>query len=219
MNEYAARNALLRELGFPSYDDYLQSDLWKSIRRGALKRTCGKCVRCGRPARVVHHKDYSRETMLGHRPDSLIPVCCSCHRKAERAPGGEKRTQVEANLILAQDVRKRPKKLKLKPESKPETKEKDEPKAKKTRRVAAELILDAILERMGYRSLNDYFESPLFERIRRGVLRRANYRCHDCGDPAEYVRLLDFEKPTLTGNQYDRVRACCSNHLVGRATP
>lgn len=38
MREYEARDAALRSIGFNSYQAYLLSDLWKSIRRRAMKK-------------------------------------------------------------------------------------------------------------------------------------------------------------------------------------
>lgn len=84
---YAERSREVRRLGFSTYKAYLQSDLWKTIRRRVLQRN-GDCRRCGVVATQVHHASYDRKTMTGETINSLIPCCSRCHRTAERHARG-----------------------------------------------------------------------------------------------------------------------------------
>ncbi len=90
---YAQRNELIRvELGFESYQEYLESDLWASIRARAMKRygkgRRGKrrrCWVCLSPwvATQVHHVVYTRNNLKGFTVTNLKPVCDLCHGTAE----------------------------------------------------------------------------------------------------------------------------------------
>jgi 2-polyprenyl-6-methoxyphenol hydroxylase-like FAD-dependent oxidoreductase len=42
---------------------YLQSALWRKIRRRVLKRDRNTCVRCGCKATQVHHRSYEPEAV------------------------------------------------------------------------------------------------------------------------------------------------------------
>jgi hypothetical protein len=83
---YKERNILLSSLGFGSYGEYLQSELWDSIRKVAMK---DKCHCCSGHAQHLHHRIYTIETLT--KPSSqLISLCEACHVKVEFR-GGEKR--------------------------------------------------------------------------------------------------------------------------------
>lgn len=83
-NCYAYRDDNLRHLGFPSYQAYLDSDLWQSIRARVLAggALCAKCHK--RPAAQVHHRAYDPQTLRGDDLASLTPLCRGCHKRAER---------------------------------------------------------------------------------------------------------------------------------------
>jgi 5-methylcytosine-specific restriction endonuclease McrA len=98
-DNYTERLRNLKVLGFNSYRDYLRGRLWASVRAAALARNGGRCRGCGRPARQVHHQDYSPETLLGQRPHRLIPVCRRCHERIEFDEGGKKRPLREARAV------------------------------------------------------------------------------------------------------------------------
>jgi|3_EtaG_2_1085321.scaffolds.fasta_scaffold22079_5 hypothetical protein len=116
MDTYAAyheRDDLLRELGYPSYQDYLASDLWQSIRSKVLNKAKGKCSICRRRAFQVHHTEYSRECLEGNQPKSLYAICGRCHEDIEFDRDGFKRKLEEANEsggLVTCDERKRNKK-------------------------------------------------------------------------------------------------------------
>ena len=82
LKAYHKRNTRLQSLGFKSYQDYLASDLWKSIRAEVLKRDGGKCQICGGAAVQVHHTCYSRAS-LTRMTDGQISICRSCHKFIE----------------------------------------------------------------------------------------------------------------------------------------
>ena len=83
MKEYAARNALLKALGYATYKAYLASPLWKSIRARVLRRFGGKCKGCGRRASQVHHHHYTREVLTGRSIEGMSAVCGNCHEGIE----------------------------------------------------------------------------------------------------------------------------------------
>jgi hypothetical protein len=99
MNRYAQRDAVLREMGFPTYADYLASPLWARIKRRLFK-AYGLCV-CGAPATEVHHRTYKRRYMEGRGKiySFLIPICRTCHQRIEFDERG-KTALGHANRIL-----------------------------------------------------------------------------------------------------------------------
>lgn len=99
---YTERNRLLKELGFESYDAYLQSPLWKLIRSRLLK---GRCIVCREPGQVLHHISYSRDTLLGRDSRMLKVLCHRCHTRIEVTDKGHKRSLGEANRELWKLIR------------------------------------------------------------------------------------------------------------------
>lgn len=77
-NAWQIRRASLETLGFTSYQDYLDSELWQTIRRQVLDRDLHRC-RCRKAATQVHHSDYSVATLRGERLHRLVSVCRRCH--------------------------------------------------------------------------------------------------------------------------------------------
>lgn len=96
LSRYFYRNELLKELGYPTYKDYLASDLWQKIRRRVLGRYRHKCQSCGKLATEVHHKHYSRKVLTGQHIIGLKAICSACHREIE-FENGEKVDVVTAN--------------------------------------------------------------------------------------------------------------------------
>ena len=103
MTSYQQRRIVLIELGYTTYDDYLRSTLWGSIRATVLKRCKSKCEVCPQQiATEVHHKSYNHSAMAGSTLGDLVGICRSCHQCAEFHPNGDKRTHEEVNMrILA----------------------------------------------------------------------------------------------------------------------
>ena len=66
-----------------SYDDYLQTDVWKEIRFTRLKMDHFKCQQCGSGINVqVHHIRYP-ESAWGteNLKDDLVTLCDLCHKE------------------------------------------------------------------------------------------------------------------------------------------
>ena len=99
MNRYAQRDAVLLEMGFSSYREYLNSSLWKSIRKRLLKACC-VCV-CGKPATEFHHRSYKRRYLEGRGKvhKFITPICRECHLKIE-FEGSQKMSLGWANARL-----------------------------------------------------------------------------------------------------------------------
>lgn len=116
---YGSRNKVLAQIGFASYDLYLASSLWAGIRAKVLKGA--DCYGCGGKPNQVHHRSYSKATMLGGRMDRLVAVCEFCHTAAEFA-NGLKVGPGEANRYLDNLHNKRTKKPKVKKLSKSQRK-------------------------------------------------------------------------------------------------
>ena len=103
---YRERNRNIRAMGFRSYVDYLNSDLWKSIRAQVLAAS-QDCRVCGRPAIQVHHVKYRKKDLEGRDLSFLWSVCAGCHRTAEFRRDGEKLTPKQATLKMVQMRRKK----------------------------------------------------------------------------------------------------------------
>ena len=116
---YAGRDAMLFWLGYPSYADYLRSDLWRTIRKRILVRDGNRCCVCHGKASEVHHAAYTRAAMLGQEDEQLLSLCRDCHKGIEFTPGGSKRRLAE---VGGKRIRRRPPKPQQKQaEYKPET--------------------------------------------------------------------------------------------------
>jgi hypothetical protein len=75
-------------LGFNSYSEYLNSELWQFIRKQKLAKN-RQCECCGYEATDVHHYRYDLHTMAGKDTSSLVSLCRTCHTAVE-FDGGEK---------------------------------------------------------------------------------------------------------------------------------
>lgn len=92
---YAKRDRVLDLLGFADYAEYLQSPLWRKIRREFLyvHRLC-RC--CGSRAKQIHHRSYSEAVLKGENHAELVAICRKCHEKIEFRRG-KKCSLQEAN--------------------------------------------------------------------------------------------------------------------------
>lgn len=93
-NSYRARNEVLKDMGYASYEDYLCSDLWHRIRARCFARFGTRCRMCTGRAQLIHHLSYGREVLEGRHLDPLIPLCEDCHKKLEFKPDGKKRSVI-----------------------------------------------------------------------------------------------------------------------------
>lgn len=92
---YEKRNAILKEIGFRSYREYLSSDLWKRVRAVVFQKKGRKCFCCGSKASQIHHNNYAKDELLGENVKRLVPLCGRCHTRIEFR-GVEKATLWEA---------------------------------------------------------------------------------------------------------------------------
>lgn len=74
----------LSRLRFLSYDEYLQSDLWLSIREKALAASNRTCKFCGYTATQIHHTSYAYDVMKGENLNHVHPVCSRCHERGHK---------------------------------------------------------------------------------------------------------------------------------------
>lgn len=72
------------------YRRYLRSEHWRSLRRQVIRRSGGRCERCGRSGRLeVHHVTYVRRGR--ELPSDLQVLCRDCHDEAhEKTAQGKK---------------------------------------------------------------------------------------------------------------------------------
>lgn len=99
-HRYHKRDQIVRSLGYPTYRDYLQSELWRSIRRRVLGRDACHCGVCMRQGFYVHHLRYDIETLTGESLDKMVTICKRCHEQIEFDSQGQKNTLGEANTAL-----------------------------------------------------------------------------------------------------------------------
>jgi 5-methylcytosine-specific restriction endonuclease McrA len=119
---YGQRGKTLLALGYPSYQLYLESELWAGIRKRVIERDGQLCRVCKFLAKEVHHTDYLEDTLTGANLDHMLSLCARCHHKIE-FHGDWKRTMEQANLELVKLLEKPRDKKKQKPQkrSEPET--------------------------------------------------------------------------------------------------
>ncbi len=80
---YASRDAILNRMGFMTYKQYLESDMWRSIRARVYDAKGRNCLTCGNPATEVHHRRYHESDLRGLYLTYLMPICRACHEKVE----------------------------------------------------------------------------------------------------------------------------------------
>lgn len=83
---YVHRNKNLKVLGFESYKEYLESEMWAKIRADRLGRF-PDCMVCSSPADQVHHIDYDMRTLCGLDHRMLVTLCEACHTSIEFVDG------------------------------------------------------------------------------------------------------------------------------------
>jgi len=110
---YQERNSLLSDLGFASYGDYLQSELWQKVRLAAKtlhgKRKCSLCAKKKRLE--AHHYAYTAANLSGVSPEHIFFICSKCHRKVEfTRRSRRKRPLHEAQSVFHQMMKKSMKK-------------------------------------------------------------------------------------------------------------
>lgn len=84
------------------YKDYLDSALWKRIRRRVLKAANHVCACCPDKATQVHHRDYRPRVLNGDDDTMLVALCRTCHEAIHTGWDGRSRNcwnDTEADLL------------------------------------------------------------------------------------------------------------------------
>jgi hypothetical protein len=97
-NGYAADDVTLMDY----HTEYLQSNLWRKIKRRVLKRDGHTCQLCEGKGNVVHHKSYERNVLEGAADNLLITLCEGCHNIVHFNELGEKRSCEQQEKVLAE---------------------------------------------------------------------------------------------------------------------
>lgn len=85
MNHFKHLNKSLEILGFSTYEEYLNSDVWKKIRKKVLKRNCYKCQACGSVNNLnVHHTRYGYKVLQSGKGGGLYVLCNRHHKKVHQ---------------------------------------------------------------------------------------------------------------------------------------
>lgn len=100
---YRTRNKILKEMGFSSYEEYRESELWDIIRKKVLSRDACFCRICGKRGYEVHHFTYNEKILRGERPEVLITLCRECHQEIE-FQGSKKRSLKDSQRMLLEKV-------------------------------------------------------------------------------------------------------------------
>lgn len=69
-----------------TYQEYLETPLWKTIRRRVFKIKGKECEGCGSKIRLqIHHSVYSQRVFTGSSLNGLRVVCSHCHEEIHKA--------------------------------------------------------------------------------------------------------------------------------------
>ena len=126
MSPYWERDKILKSLGFNSYQDYRDSELWKKeIRPKVIRRDKGVCCKCGKNDRDtaihIHHTVYTKDNLSGKSLDGMVCACAGCHHRAEFTSKSKKKSLAQANAYLSEPFKNKrknpPKKIKGKDDS------------------------------------------------------------------------------------------------------
>ncbi len=121
---YLGRWKVLQSLGYASYEEYLNSSLWRRIRGRVFNLRGRVCLVCKGKATQVHHLSYRVEVLTGEGLSQLVPICNKCHESLEFQDGVKREVyqMQEACVFLnlqikgtAQPSSASPKKIKQRP--------------------------------------------------------------------------------------------------------
>jgi len=82
-----------------AYQDYLNTDKWKTIRAQRLAMDNGECAICDSKAEIVHHRRYPKKWGTETIKD-LSALCKSCHEKFHEKVNG---IECESGVIIPAD--------------------------------------------------------------------------------------------------------------------
>lgn len=75
--------------GYPTYQDYLQSDHWQEIRKSTILAADNRCMLCNSDGTLhVHHRTY--ENLGREEPTDIIALCDKCHAKFHNIKDSDK---------------------------------------------------------------------------------------------------------------------------------
>jgi 5-methylcytosine-specific restriction endonuclease McrA len=83
--------------------EYLDSSLWRRIRKRVLTRDGKKCVFCDGAAQTVHHRSYDRNVLEGKADQVLVSLCDACHNFIHFDMDGQRRSLEETDRILLRE--------------------------------------------------------------------------------------------------------------------
>lgn len=93
---FICKNVMARDFAKSFY----RSKEWQQTREYILKRDYYLCVRCGKPAEEVHHKQHLSPENIGDikitlNPDNLESLCRDCHFEEHRGEHANGRKNLE----------------------------------------------------------------------------------------------------------------------------
>lgn len=90
---YSHREESLKTLGFSNYLEYLESDLWKVIRKVVFRRDNYRCVvqGCKCKSKIsAHHISYSLPVLSGANVGMIVTLCDKHHKRVEFSKSNKK---------------------------------------------------------------------------------------------------------------------------------
>lgn len=73
---------------------FYASAKWKRTQAAVMRAYCYTCQRCGKPAKIVHHKvwltpENITDPNITLNWDNLEPLCQDCHNQEHKQNGGD----------------------------------------------------------------------------------------------------------------------------------
>jgi hypothetical protein len=99
--EHDDPNAFWQPFAPENHAVYLDSPLWRRIRRKVLREANDTCLCCGGKATQVHHRCYRPRVLSGQDTSLLIAVCVECHQKIDRDENCKVRDSRSKERVLA----------------------------------------------------------------------------------------------------------------------
>lgn len=79
---YSTRLKILSKAGFPTYEEFLKSEVWRAMRinRTEKYRNASACCFCNLDSHVIlHHAFYGKNNIQKGKMKGILPVCDICH--------------------------------------------------------------------------------------------------------------------------------------------
>lgn len=73
---------------------FYASAQWQRTQAAVMRAYCYTCQRCGRPAKIVHHRTWLTPENINDPNvtlnwDNLEPLCQDCHNREHQQNGGD----------------------------------------------------------------------------------------------------------------------------------